>query len=251
MEKIDMEIKDVFNSFEKLHSYSFSTIDDGYPEIRVAHFLTYDEDGLYFQTMRVKPFYKQLIDSKKVAVCALIADDGETVHDEEGLSYFPPGYYVRVSGDVKPVSLEELKVKAQNEPSKFNPLLKDIERYPMMTTFVLHSFKGELYDYDFEKTNRDHKLERQRFAFNGESYIQSGFNINKDTCIACGTCYKACTFDSIIKGDKYYSINPSRCDECGSCYSVCPVNAITVKSPVEESERVKIGLQLKQYMKQN
>lgn len=46
-----LSIKEIFEAFEQLHSYSFSTIHDGYPEIRIAHFLTYDEEGLYFQTM--------------------------------------------------------------------------------------------------------------------------------------------------------------------------------------------------------
>jgi ferredoxin len=241
-------MKEVFESFEKLHSYSFSTIDGDYPEIRIAHFLTYDEDGLYFQTMKCKPFYDQLMKSKKLAACALIADDGKADKDNEGMSYFPPGYYIRVSGDVVAISDEELHEKALKDPKKFTPLELDIARYPMMTTFVLHKFKGELYDYDFELSNRDHKLERNRFAFNSAEFIKPGFTINQETCIACGSCAKVCTFSAIVPGEKY-SINGSRCDECGNCYSVCPVNAITAKSPVDETERKRIGKITKAYAK--
>jgi ferredoxin len=242
-----MTIKEVFEKFEKLHSYSFATIDGDYPEIRIAHFLTYDDDGLYFQTMKVKPFYSQLSKSGKVAVCALIAKDGEATHDDEGLSDFPPGFFIRVSGDVKELSMEELKSKTKTD-ARFLPLVKDIDRYPTMTTFVLHSFKGEVYDYDFDCENRDHKIERERFSFGGRQHLQAGFHINSEKCIACGACAKVCTFSAISPGETY-SINPNRCDECGSCYSACPVNAITAKSPMEETYRKACGKKIIAYTK--
>jgi ferredoxin len=244
-----MTMQEVFESFEKLHSYSFSTLDGDYPEIRIAHFLTYDDDGLYFQTMMCKPFYEQLMKSKKVAACALIADDGKVSKDNDGMSYFPPGYYIRVSGDVKAIDNEKLHKKALKDPKKFGPLEKDIARYPMMTTFVLNKFKGEVYDYDFEMINRDHKLERNRFSFNGATFIKPGFTIDKKACVGCGKCAKVCTFSAIIPGKKY-SINSNRCDECGSCYSVCPENAIKAKTPVKEKERKRIGKLMKAYAKE-
>jgi ferredoxin len=245
-----MTIKEVFEKFEMLHSYSFSTIDGEYPEVRIAHFLTYDDDGLYFQTMKVKPFYAQLIKTQKLAVCALVADDGSADHDEDGLSYFPPGFFIRVSGDTRCVSLEELHEKALKDPEKFGPLEKDIERYPTMTTFVLHKFKGELYDYDFEKKNKDHKLDRSRFAFNKAKYQEPGFSIDKDLCVGCGKCKKVCTFNAIKPG-KTYTIDGSRCDECGSCYSVCPKDAIKAKSPLSKSEKKAIRKSIKEYYKQH
>lgn len=243
-----MKIKEVFESFEKLHSYSFSTIDDEYPEIRIAHFITYDDDGLYFQTIKCKPFYNQLMKTKKVAVCALVSEVKKVDKDKDGMSYFPPGYFIRVSGDVAVLNNEELHKKALKDPKKFTPLELDINRYPMMTTFVLHKFKGEQYDYDFELSNRNHKLNRIRFAFNGANFINPGFKINQNKCISCGLCSKVCTFSAIVAGEKY-SIDGSRCDECGSCYSVCPINAILAKAPVEEAERKKIGKETKAYFK--
>jgi ferredoxin len=242
-----MEIKEVFEKFEKLHSYSSATIDGDYPEIRIAHFLTYDDEGLYFMTMKVKPFYNQLIKTKKVAACALIAEDGASGHDDEGLSSFPPGFYIRVSGDVRELSMAELNHKAEKD-EKFMPLVKDIERYPTMTTFVLHRFKGEVYDYDFAKESRDHKLQRSRFDFAGMKKIPAGFYIEPEKCISCGTCAKVCTFNAIVSGDKY-SINGLRCDECGSCYSACPVNAIVAKSPMSEDERRACGKKIIAYAK--
>lgn len=242
-----LKIKEIFEKFEKLHSYSFTTIgSDSYPEVRIAHFLTYDDEGLYFQTMNVKPFYSQLIHQKKIAVCALVANEGKATHDKDGLSYFPPGYYIRTTGDVKEISFLELKEKAKKDPIKFNPLILDIERYPTMTTFVLHKFRGEVYDYDFEKKYRNHKLERERFSFNNMELERPGFYINKEKCIACGLCKKVCTFNAIVKGDKY-SIDGSRCDECGSCYTVCPTNAIIAKNPLKDNKRSIIGKKVLNY----
>jgi len=240
-----MTNKEIFEKFDKMHSYSFATIDGDYPEIRIAHFITFDNEGLYFQTMKVKPFYSQLKKTNKVAACALISKEGPVVHDSQGLSNFPLGYFIRVSGDIKELSMEALNLKSEKD-SKFLPLVKDIERYPTMTTFVLHSFKGEVYDYDFEKKSRTNKIERFRFSCGGMQYIQPGFHIIEDKCISCGTCAKVCTFDAIIPGEKY-SINSSHCDECGSCYSACPVNAIVAKTPLDEEYRKLVGKKIINY----
>ncbi|WP_461206611.1 4Fe-4S binding protein [Clostridium sp. DL1XJH146] len=241
-----LNTKEIFEKFEKLSAYTFATLDGEYPETRIAHFLTYDDEGLYFQTMKVKPFYRQLKETNKLAACSLVADSVAAVHDENGLPDFPEGFFIKVSGDVRELSLEELTKKAEKH-SKFVPLMNDIERYPTMTTFVLYKYKGELYDYDFEKKNRDHKLERQRFSFGGMEQIDPGFIIDKDKCIACDSCFKVCTFNAIIPGEKY-SINSNRCDECGSCYTVCPVNAVIAKTPMEEEDRKETGKKIRKYM---
>lgn len=241
-----MELKKIFKKFEANAAYAFATIDGDYPETRMAHFLTYDEDGLYFQTMKVKPFYRQLKETGKLAVCSLTTIPGAATHDERGLPIFAPGYHIRVSGDVRELDMEELRAKADKD-AKFLPLLNDIERYPTMTTFVLHRFKGEVYDYDFGKEKRDHKLERERFSFREMKQEPSGFVIDQDKCIACGVCAKVCTFSAIVPGGKY-SINGTRCDECGSCYSVCPVKAITPKCEMNEEDRKATGTKVLAYM---
>ncbi len=234
-----MTIKEVYERFEKMHAYSFATIDGDYPEIRIAHFLTYDDEGLYFMTMKVKPFYRQLKETKKVAVCALIAADGPAMHDENGLPDFPPGFHIRVSGDVRELPFEELSAKAEKD-ARFLPLVKDVERYPTMTTFVLYRFKGEVFDYDFEKTQRDHKIERMRFSHGGAEAEPCGFSINAEKCVACGACKMVCTFNAIVQGESY-SIIGNFCDECGSCYVVCPANAVNAKTTMEEADRRDCG----------
>ncbi len=235
----------VFERFEKISAYTFATINDDYPQTRIAHFLTYDNEGIYFQTMKVKPFYRQLKKTGKVSVCSLAADMIPATHDENGLPDFPAGFSIRVSGDVRELSFEELEKKAEAD-KRFLPLIRDIERYPTMTTFVLFRYRGDIFDYDFEKVNRDHKVERESFSFGGMAAVPSGFTIDSGKCIACGQCADVCTFNAIVPGDTY-SIMGERCDECGSCYVVCPVDAVKSKVRMDEEDRVETGKRLKEY----
>ena len=94
-----------------------------------------------------------------------------------------------------------------------------------MKLFCVFKGKGELFDYDFELENRDHKLLRRRFAFGGETFNEAGARIDPDKCIACGECYGVCTFKAIVEGQPY-KVDNERCDECGSCIMVCPSEAI-------------------------
>jgi len=83
-------------------------------------------------------------------------------HNEEGMPYFPPVYTIRATGDIKEISLEALKEKAAaNE--MFMLGVKDIEKYPAMTTFCLYSAWGEVFDFEME--HRSHKLLRTSFCF--------------------------------------------------------------------------------------
>lgn len=49
--------------------------------------------------------------------------------------------------------------------------------------------------------------------------------INKNECVACGTCITVCPKNAISEGG-IFSINPDICKECGSCEEVCPTGAI-------------------------
>lgn len=219
-----MTIKEIYERFDKIGCCTFATIDGEYPETRIAHFLVYDEEGIYFMTMNTKPFYKQLKETGKVSVCGMYAKT-EVNETEDGSLEFDPGYYIRITGDVREVSIDE--IKAKNDPA-FAYCIKDNERYPAMTAFVLYRAKGEIYDYDFAKEHRDHKLERKRFSYGGSQYVKAGLTIT-DQCIGCGKCSKVCTFSAIYKEGEQYRINGERCDECGNCFVNCPVHAIRHK----------------------
>ncbi len=96
-----------------------------------------------------------------------------------------------------------------------------------MVVFCIKSGYGDIFDYDFEKINRENKLQRTYFAYNGAEKKYKGLTINPDSCISCGVCKEKCSFLAVIEEDGGYTINPHRCDECGDCYINCPTNAIS------------------------
>lgn len=220
-------IEEIYQLFDQAGCCTFATPDGkGGIETRIAHFFAYDDDGLYFRTMTVKPFYKQLVSEKQVSACGEYPTTRVT-HNDEGLPFFEPGYMIRITGDTRLLSMDEVHEKAKGDEN-FNVAVFDINKYPETRVFVLHSARGEYYDYDYAKVNRSHKLYRERFAYGGASIVPPGLVIT-EACIACGLCFDACTFDAIVEGDPY-RIRGERCDECGNCYNVCPEDAIVTRS---------------------
>lgn len=220
-----MTIEKIYQAFEAIGCCSFTTIHQGFPESRIAHFIAFDQEGLYFSTMYTKPFYRQLKESGgKLSVCGMNVPpqvhsvDAETIH-------FPPGYFLRLVGQAEEVSTQALKEK-NNEI--FTYFLADQERYPAMVAFLVKDFRVEHYDYDFERELRDHKLLRQRYCFGSFSWEEPGFQISQD-CINCGACVERCSFSALEPGEDRPIQLQERCDECGDCVIVCPVNAITHK----------------------
>lgn len=220
-----MNISEIYEKFDQIGCCAFATIDGDYPETRIAHFNAHDKEGLYFMTMVTKPFYKQLKTTGKVSVCALSAS-AKVDTDADGNLLFEAGYSVRVSGDVKEISMEE--IKAKNNPD-FDYCIQDNIKYPAMVVFCMYRGRGEVYDYDFEKSLRSHKLQRRRFSFGGEKAKPSNIFIDPELCIGCGSCYVTCSFSAIQKKDHVFEIDPHRCDECGTCYLKCPTKAIQLR----------------------
>ncbi|MFT5700059.1 MAG: ferredoxin [Desulforhopalus sp.] len=220
-----MNIQEIYERYDKIGAFTFATIEDGRPRTRIAHLFAYDDEGLYFRTMTVKPFYAQLKKTEKVAISGMYPNSSVS-HDENGMPEWEPGYTVNLTGDVREVSLDVLKQKAEGRPM-FELGVKDIERYPALTTFCIHRGFGEVYDFDFEKKNRPDKLIRIPLSFGGIDMPFRGIRIS-DNCVGCGSCIEGCTFNAISVDDDVYKINHSKCDACGDCYTVCPVDAIDV-----------------------
>ena len=221
-----MTIEELYKYADKIGLLTFSTIHNSEVHSRIAHFNGYDDDGIYFRTMANKPYGRQLKSGCRVTVCGHYGE-GLQNHTNDGKApNFAPGYTLRIIGEIKFVSPEVLIKKA-----KTNKMLEvasnDIEQYPAMANgnFVIHKAKCEIFDYDFEKLNRSHKILRTRFAFGGATFNKAGVSISPEECIGCNTCAEICSFDAITKGDTY-SVIPERCDDCGSCLLACPTGAI-------------------------
>ncbi len=219
-----MTIKEIYEKFDKIGCLTFATVNEkGDPETRIAHLRAYDDDGIYFMTMFTKDFYKHMKNNSKLSICGLNANT-KVEHDENGFPIFEGGYAMRMTGNVEEISIDEIKKK--NNPL-FDFCIKDYEKYNAMVVFCITNGYGDVFDYDFEKINRENKLQREYFAFNGSCENFKGLTIDKDKCISCGVCKKKCSFLAVVEDDGEYSIDRYRCDECGDCFINCPVNAIS------------------------
>ncbi len=226
-----MTIKEIYEKFDKIGCLSFTTVDEsGIPESRIAHLRAYDEEGIYFMTMYTKDFYRHMKQNGKLSICGLAAKT-QVEHDEKGFPIFEGGYAMRMSGNVKEVSIEE--IKAKNNPI-FNFCIKDKEVYDAMVVFCITDGYGDVFDYDFEKINRENKLQREYFSYNGASEKYKGLKIDSEKCVSCGVCKKKCSFLAIKEEDGNYSVDRYRCDECGDCYINCPVKAISYRGENNE-----------------
>ena len=108
-----------------------------------------------------------------------------------------------------------------------------------MTAFVVYCAKGELYDYDFDKKRRDHKLERKRFSYGGMPVEKAGLTIDPSKCIGCGKCVKTCPFGAISLDNHLAYIDAELCKLCRKCVVECPTGAILeVNFPPRKKEPV-------------
>ena len=220
-----MDITEIYHLFDQIGCITFATIDNGLPQARIAHLFACDQDGLYFRTMVTKPFYAQLVQTQKVAVCGMYPHTSVS-HDDQGMPYFEPGYAIRATGDVREISLEELKAKAATD-EQFLLGVKDIARYPAMTAFCLYKAWGEVFDFDFEMKHRAHKLLRKPFCFGGQDIPFRGVRIT-EACTGCGQCLERCSFKAISQQGEVCVIDQSKCDVCGDCYIACPADAVAI-----------------------
>jgi hypothetical protein len=127
-----MDITEIYEKFDQVGCLTFATIDQGIPQTRIAHLFAHDHEGLSFRTMITKAFYDQLKKTEIVSICGMYPKTTVS-HDDQGMPYFEPGYTIRATGDIKEISLEALKEKARDD-EMFILGVKDIERYPAMTT---------------------------------------------------------------------------------------------------------------------
>lgn len=220
-----MNPKELDSALAKVGSLSITTFDGTTMYSRIISICGCDDDGIYFLTMDVKPFYRQLKSNPQLSLCGIYPSGRKEGKNKDGQPYWPPGFTLRFTGEAREVDAKEIDEKAAAGSELHRYTQEEAARYPSMKLFCIFKGKGEIFDYDFELENRDHKVLRTRFAFGGETVAQAGARIDADKCVACGECYEVCTFSAIVEGEPY-QVNGERCDECGSCIQACPVEAI-------------------------
>jgi uncharacterized pyridoxamine 5'-phosphate oxidase family protein/Pyruvate/2-oxoacid:ferredoxin oxidoreductase delta subunit len=198
---MDETTKSALRLLREIKSAAFATADNGVPAVRIADVMLVKEDGIYFITARGKPYYKQLTENKKVAICGM---------DKNYVS-------VRVLGDIQICDDRRIVDEIFDQ----NPIMHKL--YPGETSVILEAFhmyrgKGEIFDLSIEPPIRE------RFAFGGEAVNPPGYRITEE-CSACGLCMDACPAGVISEGD-VYTIDGSRCLECGNCAEICPEEAV-------------------------
>lgn len=61
--------------------------------------------------------------------------------------------------------------------------------------------------------------------------------INKEKCVLCGACAKACQFNALAKAGKEIVVFEKLCHDCGACKLVCKAEALSyVKRPIGKLE---------------
>ncbi len=185
----------------EVRSVAFATVNNGSPAVRIADVMLVEGESLYFLTARGKPYYRELTESGRTAICGMNS------------SYVT----VRVTGDIEVCTSEELLDKI----FEHNPVLGTLypgQKRKILEVFRLYRGRGEVFDLSSGPPKR------ARFAFGGAEVSPPGYSIT-DRCTACGVCSDACPVEVISEGD-IYSIDGSRCLECGSCAEICPEEAI-------------------------
>lgn len=223
-----MTLREIHSVIAKIGCLTITTLDNDNMHSRIVS-VCGGEEGIYFLTMKVKPFYRQLKSNPHLSMCGIYPSGRKDGKNKDGQPYWAPGFFMRITGEAREVPTEEVKEKAKAGSEVHQYALEDAARYPAMKLFCIFKGKGEVYDYDFEMETRDHELLRKRFAFGGETVNEAGARIDPDKCTACGECYEASTFKAIEEGDAY-SVRGERCDECGSCILKCPVGAIELSN---------------------
>ena len=192
--KILRDIKDV----------AFATIDEsGFPQVRIIDVMIVEDEKLYFCTARGKDFYKQIVNTERVAITGM-NKEYQTV---------------RLMGKVR--KLEDQK-KWIDRIFEENPSMNNVypgERRRILEAFCVEGEKVEFFDLGKEP------IYRESFGMNGNEIRKKGYKIT-NACIQCGKC-KTCCPQQCIREGKPFEIEQEHCLHCGLCYEECPVAAIS------------------------
>lgn len=197
---MNTQAKKYTDLFREVKIASAATIDkDGNPRTRIINIMISTDEGMYIVTSKGKPFYKQLMQTGRIALSAMCPDN-------QSLSF---------TGKVKIAPKKWI-----DEIFELNPGMKEV--YPDDTRYILDAFliyegSGEWFDL------RTNPINRESFAYNTE-IEEKGFRIT-DGCTGCGICLDECPQNCIEEKTPYF-IEPNHCLHCGACDKVCPSGAV-------------------------
>ena len=186
--------------FRKVKIASAATVDEqGRPQSRIINVMIASDEGMYIVTSKGKPFYKQLVDTGRVALSAMCPDC-------QSLTF---------TGKVKMVDKKWVDRVFEENPG-MNEVYPGDTRY-ILDAFLIYEGSGEWFDL------LNYPINRETFSYNA-SEEKAGFEIQK-SCIGCGSCIPVCPQKCITEGEPY-KIDPVHCLQCGACFEVCPAEAI-------------------------
>lgn len=187
----------------KIKSVSMATVDRyNCPQVRIIDVMLVEDDKLYFCTARGKDFYKEIMETKRVAIIGM-TENYETI---------------RLNGEVKHLEEQRLWIDRIFEN---NPVMNEV--YPNESRYILEAFCVENATVEYFDLS-SHPIYREYSTLGDKKHLLKGFEITDD-CISCGGCSKRCPQNCIQSGSKY-NIEQEHCLHCGLCYEICPVKAI-------------------------
>ena len=186
--------------FRKVKIASAATVDEqGRPQSRIINVMIASDEGMYIVTSKGKPFYKQLVDTGRVALSAMCPDCQS----------------LKFTGKVKMVDKKWVDRVFEENPG-MNEVYPGDTRY-ILDAFLIYEGSGEWFDL------LNYPINRETFSYNA-SEEKAGFEIQKN-CIGYGSCVPVCPQKCITEGDPY-KIDPVHCLQCGACFEACPAEAI-------------------------
>ncbi|MCQ4637809.1 4Fe-4S binding protein [Anaerovorax odorimutans] len=186
--------------FRQVKIASAATVDEkGYPQSRIINVMIAADEGMYIVTSRGKPFYKQLIQTGRIALSAMCPDCQS----------------LKFTGKVKRVDQKWVDRVFEENPG-MNEVYPGKTRYAL-EAFLIYEGSGEWFDL------LSYPINRESFAYNAKEE-PAGFEI-METCIGCGACLSVCP-QGCIKEGQPYEIAKNHCLQCGACQEACPEEAI-------------------------
>jgi uncharacterized pyridoxamine 5'-phosphate oxidase family protein/Pyruvate/2-oxoacid:ferredoxin oxidoreductase delta subunit len=200
-----MDTKNCIQKLKLIAGVSMATVgEDGSPQVRIIGVTHVEDEKLYFLTARGKPFYRELLQERKVAIC--------------GLSRFKET--IRFNGVPELLPKEEQSKWLEIIFSE-NPYMKNV--YPDDTRRVLEVFCVQSGEIEYFNMGVRPIVRESYVVGNGVSH-EKLYKIT-DGCVGCGDCIQHCSQKCIDIGTPC-RIEQKHCLRCGACKEICPHNAV-------------------------